>query len=79
MTASYTTSSEVDMDLAQRYLLLRRLEERLKQDDAPKTAELAQEFGVSRRAMCRYLGVLQTADEFRLCLVQEGWRWELLR
>ena len=79
MSVADSKTSEVDMDMAQRYLLLRRLEERLRQGDAPKTAELAVEFGVARRTMCKYLTVLQTVDEFRVCLVQEGHRWELLR
>ena len=79
MSVADSKTSEVDMDMAQRYLLLRRLEERLRQGDSPTTMELAEELGVARRTMCRYLTVLQTAEEFRLCLVQEHRRWELLR
>lgn len=73
------TDSEASMDMAERYLLLRRLEQRLKQGDRPTTRELADEFGVPRRSMCRYICVLETAEEFGVPLVQEGWRWEVLR
>lgn len=62
------------VDAADRYVLLRRLERRLRQEPAT-TRELATEMGVTCRTLRRYLTVLQTAEEFRVELVQEGRCW----
>lgn len=67
------------MDVSERYVLLRRLERRFRIGDNPTTDELAKEFGVPRRSMCRYLCILQTAEEFAVPLIQEGWRWAVLK
>jgi response regulator of citrate/malate metabolism len=67
------------IDGGERYVLLRRLEERIKHGEPATTEELALHIGVTRRTVCRYLTILQTAAEFRLILTQVGWRWEVLR
>jgi len=66
---------EQALDAAERYVLLRRLEQRLRQGQPVKTRELADEFCVECRTLRRYLTVLQTAEEFRVELVREGRCW----
>ena len=67
------------MEIGERYVLLRRLENRICHGEPPTTRELARELGLDRRTVCKYLCILQTADEFRLPLVQLGWRWHIFR
>ena len=62
---------------SERYTLLRRLEARLLRGDAPTTKELAQELGIDRRTVCKYIHILETAEEFRVALAQICWRWEI--
>ena len=66
-------------DDGERYVLLRRIEQRIVNGEPVTTKELADELGISRRTICNYLGILQTAEEFRLALEQDGWRWKVFK